>query len=244
MQEAEPQELSPSELCARIENGDSTAETALYRKYRRGVLFLLSRESGDPELASDLTQDALIKVISAARAGEIRDPPALNGYVRSTARNMLIAWRRKEARRGTSAVDPQDGDPFPDDQSISILETLKRSQLKPIIELLLSQLRVERDRDVLVSLFLRDEDRESICARWDLTPIQFDTVLHRARMRLRTIASDTYDEQELGDMMRQAGSALLIALLIAASYSSMPELKESSATNHSTYTKLVQGTAI
>ncbi|MEL7310031.1 MAG: sigma-70 family RNA polymerase sigma factor [Pseudomonadota bacterium] len=213
MTTTEHKDISASELCSRIVQGDNAAETVLYERYRRGTLFFLTRESGDPELASDLVHDTLLKVIVAARAGEIREPSALNGYVRSTARNMLIAWRRKEARRDTTPVDPQDGDPFPDNKSISILEDLKCSQLGSIVDLLLSQLRVERDRDVLIRLFLHDEDRAAICDRWDLSPTQLDSVLHRARTRLRTIASQHYDEQELSDMMGRASVLILFCLL-------------------------------
>ncbi|HEY2591447.1 MAG TPA: hypothetical protein VGI35_07635, partial [Steroidobacteraceae bacterium] len=45
----------------------------------------------------------------------------------------------------------------------------------------------ERDRGVLVRFYLEEDDKETICRDLQLTPLQFDKVLHRARRRLRTL---------------------------------------------------------
>ena len=48
-------------------------------------------------------------------------------------------------------------------------------------------MKVERDRDILVSYYAKEEEKGSICERLDLTPANFDRVLFRARSRLKQL---------------------------------------------------------
>ena len=215
-EQQEPLRESPESLCARVAAGDSVAEADLYRRYRRGVLFLLTQRSGDPELAADLAQDALMRVLAAVRNREIETPAALNGYVRQVAINLLIAHRRKQVRQNTGSIDPTAENSFPDERSESVLEHLKRDQLRPIVSTLLSRLSVKRDRDILERTFLHDEDKASICSRWNLTPSQFDTVIHRARQRLKALIEQQHEIRDLLDPLELIVATALLSAMAAS----------------------------
>jgi RNA polymerase sigma-70 factor (ECF subfamily) len=45
----------------------------------------------------------------------------------------------------------------------------------------------ERDRRILVRFYLDEEDKDVICRELKLTPAQFASVLHRARLRLKDL---------------------------------------------------------
>jgi RNA polymerase sigma-70 factor, ECF subfamily len=86
-------------LVQRIAAGDADAEEDLVARYRRGLLYLLSRLGAPPDLADDLQQETFRIVIERLRSGGLTDPAGLAPFLRGTARNLLIAERRKTARR-------------------------------------------------------------------------------------------------------------------------------------------------
>jgi DNA-directed RNA polymerase specialized sigma24 family protein len=85
-------------LVARIQAGDHAAEAELVARFSQGLLLMLRRLVQNPALADDLHQETLSLVLEKIRRAEVREPEKLAGFIRSTARNLFIADRRKEAR--------------------------------------------------------------------------------------------------------------------------------------------------
>jgi RNA polymerase sigma-70 factor (ECF subfamily) len=85
-------------LAARIQAGDRAAEAELVERFSRGLRLMLRRLAQNAALADDLFQETLALVLEKLRRGEVREPERLAGFIRSTARNLFIADRRKEAR--------------------------------------------------------------------------------------------------------------------------------------------------
>ncbi|HEX6864928.1 MAG TPA: hypothetical protein VF414_19000, partial [Thermoanaerobaculia bacterium] len=52
---------------------------------------------------------------------------------------------------------------------------------------MLSELRFDRDRQVLIRFYLADQPKEAICQELEIEPERFNQVLFRARERLREI---------------------------------------------------------
>ena len=178
-------EIRPAgELVDRIRAGDSSAETELVKKYWKSLNFILNRRcNNDQQLASDITQDAFIVVIAKARNGEINTPDAIAGYIRQTGVNLLIAHFRKETRRATDTHGEVNFE-IPDDQSNVERAVESRDSLK-LVQQLIGEMTVERDKDLLISYYAKEEEKSSICQRLELTPAHFDRVLFRARSRLK-----------------------------------------------------------
>src|SRR3954453_18894445 len=91
-------EDEPARLVARIQAGDRAAESELVARFSHGLLLMLRRLVQNPALADDLHQETLALVLQKIRGAEVREPEKLAGFIRSTARNLFIADRRKEAR--------------------------------------------------------------------------------------------------------------------------------------------------
>jgi RNA polymerase sigma-70 factor (ECF subfamily) len=176
-----------SELVSRIEAGDSAAETELVEQYATGVRLMLLKKTGCPQLSNDLCQETMLVILRKLRAGDLNDPNKLPAYIQQTAAFICIDHYRKEKRYVTGAggiISLQLAHYDKKGKSVD------RQQVAYLLEELLDQLSVERDREMLRRFYLCDEDKVRICADLDLTPAHFDRVLYRARKRMRELLRD------------------------------------------------------
>lgn len=190
MSEAESESShQASALVRRIRDGDGSAEAELFELYNRGISYLLRRLTGDPFLSEDLEQETFRVVLEKARAGHIREPEKLAGFLRSTAKNLARAEFRKGRRRPRAeeletAAEPEDPAPSP-------LARVVREEDKRRVRLLLAELRSDRDRQILYRFHLAEESKEEICRSLGLSSMQFNLVLFRARQRFRKLVEAT-----------------------------------------------------
>ena len=180
----EPDEAEiATDLVRRIAAGDSAAETALVERYSRGLLYLLRRLGAPPELADDLHQETFRIVLERLRRRGLDDPAGLAGFLRGTARNLMIAERRKTVRRRTDA-DPEGLEravhPAPGQ-----LSSVLHDEEAAIVRRLIAELPTDRDRQLLLRFYVAEEEKESICADLGLDHLHFNRVLFRARHRFK-----------------------------------------------------------
>jgi RNA polymerase sigma-70 factor, ECF subfamily len=181
------QASAAADLVRRIRAGDRRAEGELVERFSRGLSLMLRRLTADPALAEDVHQETFRLVVEKARGGEIHHPERFAGFLRSTARNLLIADRRKEARytglgEGDEAFDRlRPAEPEPQ------LQAVMREEEAKLVRTLLAELRFDRDRELLLRFYLSDDGKEAICADLGVDPQRFNRVLFRARQRLREL---------------------------------------------------------
>ena len=89
-------------LVIRIRGGDPVAEEELVNTYRRAVLLIATVRTRDRDAANDLSQEILIAVLKALRAGQIRESEKLGAFVQGTARNIINNYLRSRARHPES----------------------------------------------------------------------------------------------------------------------------------------------
>lgn len=173
------------ELVGRVKAGDTEAESELYRRYHRGLLFFLRRLTRDPELAGDLCQDAFIILLKKLRKDGLDEPHKLNSYLHGIARKLssrsLVLKRRTEDYGDQTHIDelPDPGkDPY---------GQVSRAETMAIVMSMFDELTVERDRQLLLRFWVYDEDRDTICAALDIDPGHFHRVIYRARNRFREL---------------------------------------------------------
>lgn len=198
-----------AELVERIRAGDSRAEARLVEVFSRPILILLERHtSGRPE-AQDLYQDTFRLALDKLRRGELREPERLAGFLASLARNLAIEFYRGVARRRTEA----DGDALEAVPSarLSQLGEMLDAEKKRVVLQLLSELRVDRDREILFRFYLAEEDKDVIARDFGIDSLQFNRVLHRARQRYKEIV------ESRGGGLRLLGSAAgaIVGFLVA-----------------------------
>ena len=206
-------QLSPEELVNRIYTGEHSAEQELVSKYWRSLYFILNRQSNDPELAADITQEAFIVVINKARLGQIENPAALSAFIRQVGVNLLIAYFRKETRRKTDTVEDIQVQ-FPDTSS-DLYKRLSSEELTIIVKQVMDELPTARDSDLLYRYFVYGQPKDQICQEFDLSTAHFDRVLYRARNRLKQIL-----QIKLGADSEKVNLSSLLSLIVFLGFSS------------------------
>jgi RNA polymerase sigma-70 factor, ECF subfamily len=192
----------PENLVARIQAGDRRAEERVVELYGRGVAILLDRHTNGRPEAQDLFQDTFRLVLEKLRKGELREPAALPGFVVQIARSLAIEHYRKAARRKTE-TDSEAGAEAVAPHASPLGELLDRENAS-LVRRVLEELANERDREILLRFYIAEEDKDRIAADYDLTSLQFNRVLHRARQRYKELF-----------LARHGGSASAAAFTVA-----------------------------
>jgi RNA polymerase sigma-70 factor (ECF subfamily) len=179
-------------LVARIQAGDRAAESELVARFSHGLLLMLRRLAQNPALADDLHQETLALVLEKIRRAEVREPERLAGFIRSTARNLFIADRRKETRYRPLSDDREDEEGASREIAIADrgpapLDRVLADEEARRVQRLLGELRYDRDRQLLFRFYLSDDDKEEICGDLGIEPEHFNKILFRARERLREL---------------------------------------------------------
>lgn len=182
-----------ADLVRRIGSGERQAEEELVDRFSRGLSIMLRGLAGDRSLAEDLHQETFRVVLAKARQGAIREPEKLLGFLRATARNLLIAERRKAGKRGESGGASDAPRPVEAPQ----LNRLLRSEKASLVRRLLGELRFPRDREVLVRFYLAGATKEEICTDLAIEPKRFKKVLFLARNRMRELWEHTEKRRQL-----------------------------------------------
>jgi len=179
------EELDTTELVRLIIGGDRSAEADFVSRYARAVAILIDRTVRSPSAREDLSQVTFAMALEKIRKGELRQPDRLTAFIFSLARNVAVSHLRNVSKfRDWESTS--DAENIPDPAPSPLDEILKKEERR-IVEHLLSELKVERDRELLFRYFLRDEDKDKICADLGLTRVQFNHVLHRALARFKEL---------------------------------------------------------
>jgi len=174
-----------ADLVRRIAAGDAAAEGELVLRYSRGLLYLLRRLGAPPELAQDFHQETLRIALERLRQRGIDEPAGLAAFLRGTARNLIIAERRKNARRRTDADDEelaQAVHPAP-----SQLSAVLQDEEAETVRRLIGELPTDRDRQLLLRFYVAEEEKGTICSDLGLDTLHFNRVLFRARQRFKEL---------------------------------------------------------
>lgn len=180
--------LKPAELVEKIHAGNKPVESEFVKRYSRSLfLMLLKRTGGDEFAANECTQEALIITLEKMRSGKIRAPDQISAFLRQTAIYVSVNYYRKQSR--FVALE---------EENIVSLRThlntaeseINSKQIRAILGDVISTLPIQRDRELLVSFYLREQGKKAVCESLDLSPEHFDRVLFRAKKRLRKILNN------------------------------------------------------
>lgn len=180
----ELQVKTTNNLVSRIVAGDQVAETELVERYAIGIRSMLLKKTGSRQLSHDICQDAMIVTLKKLRAGNLRKPESLRAFIWQTASYLCIDYYRKEKRyvRQESGIISRHA-PHIDRKA----QAIDNQHACVLLEELLEQLSIDRDREILRRFYLNDEDKGSICRDLGLSCVHFDRVLYRARQRMRVL---------------------------------------------------------
>lgn len=150
-----------------------------------GLQAQLLRVVRDPDLTSDLLQDAIVTALQKLRAGEINSRLALDGFVYRVALNHFRNHRRKDK---SPMSDTGAADDLPDPgRDAHPFESLESRQWARLVDRIMQEIGSQRDRDLLIQFYLKDESKEQLCRQFGLTDLHFNRVIDRARNRFRDL---------------------------------------------------------
>lgn len=164
------------------EDGELTRQLVTEMAGLRARLTRITRSS---ELAADILQDAIVTVLQKLRNGEIPDRSQLGGYAYGVALNHWRNYRRKDKSGvSESELTPELPDSTPHWKPP---ESLESTQWATLMTKLLAEIPSERDRELLVRFYLKEESKEGLCEAFGLTALHFNRVISRARDRFRVL---------------------------------------------------------
>ena len=172
-----------------------SSDTTL-RQLRNGVLFLLKREVRDPALAEDLCNEAFRILLERLARRPLEDPTKLAAFLAQTARNLVISDRRVMIRRRTVTGAQHVIDNVTDTESDPGVALQSQTRARAIRQVL-REMPAVRDRQLLVRLYLNDEEKEDIRRDLNLSAKKFNKVIFRARERFRELLEKRFSRPDL-----------------------------------------------
>jgi RNA polymerase sigma-70 factor, ECF subfamily len=168
------------ELVRRLRDGETSAMEDLYRVFCAGIRFHLWRHVG-PQDMTDRLHDVFLIVTESIRSGELREPERLMGYVRTVVRRQIAGHlhTRREQRQKWRTLE---AGPVLPDRRPSPESGIIRRQYRELASRILSSMR-ERDREVLLRFYVREQSAADICREMELSETQFRLLKSRAKAR-------------------------------------------------------------
>ena len=169
----------------RITLGNADAKEELFCRYKDGVAIIIGRIVHNESATEDLSQETFRISLEKIMDGDLREPERLSGFICGVARNLAHDYIRK-TRRLTNQEEMLDAEQIRDPQPDQF-EQLWRKERAQIVRQLISDIKVDRDRQVLSRYFIAEEDKDRICADLGLSSNQFNSVIFRALKRYKEL---------------------------------------------------------
>ncbi|HWC95734.1 MAG TPA: sigma-70 family RNA polymerase sigma factor [Candidatus Sulfopaludibacter sp.] len=183
-----------ADLVLRIQADDPVGMEELYRIFASGIRFYLCRQLGSQDV-DDKVHDVFLVIVQSVKRGDLREPERLMGYVRTVLRRHVASCIDDIVRSRNSHADLETGrtlaDREPDPERAAI-----QSQNKNLALRVLNSLR-QREREVLVRFYLKEQSPEDICRELDLTGNQFRLIKSRAKTRFVELAKRRFSLRRL-----------------------------------------------
>jgi RNA polymerase sigma-70 factor (ECF subfamily) len=139
------------------------------------------------QMAEDIRQETLLRVLGKIRAGELKKPECLGAFVSSFANNVMMEHFRGESKyceiadEGWAMIDPKG----------SVHDAYVSDERKEQVRAVLNEMN-EKDRELLKAVFLQEQDKDQVCREFGVNRAYLRVLLHRARGRFRAAFSETY----------------------------------------------------
>jgi RNA polymerase sigma-70 factor, ECF subfamily len=171
-------------LVNQIKAGEESGMEQLYKLFSRGIRYYLCRQLGPQEL-EDKVHDTFLIVVNAVRRGDLREPERLMGFVRTVVRRQVAAYIEQAVHNRREQADLETGITVADRKQNPEQEAMVRQKAELMESALLAL--SDRDREILVRFYLKEQPQEQICREMDLTETQFRLLKSRAKAKFGEI---------------------------------------------------------
>jgi len=158
---------------------DPETESHFSAYFGKFIFLKLRARRISPEMAEDVRQETLLRVLKALRQGSgIQQPERFGSFVNTVCNNVLLEFLHKQSRHPLLDEDaPERADDRVDLDAPLVNEQRKRAVAKALDEL------ADRDREILRLVFFEEMDRSEICRRMSIDGEYLRVLLHRAKSR-------------------------------------------------------------
>jgi RNA polymerase sigma-70 factor (ECF subfamily) len=140
----------------------------------------------DPQLADDLTNEAVCITLKHVRAGRLVVSDEIPGYILGIVTNLLRNhWRDKDNRPDVRV----DAETLAEVVQPERDESFDLDRIKQLVRMVIASLKSSRDRLIVVRYYLEEDDKQVICADLGITALQFDKLLFRVRQRMHVLVT-------------------------------------------------------
>jgi RNA polymerase sigma-70 factor (ECF subfamily) len=170
-----------AEYLQRLGDGDQETQDHFARYFGELIRIKASSRLRSTQLADDIRQETLLRVLRSARSGVIEQPERLGGYVNTVCNNVISEIFRRDGRLSQL---PDDAGEISSGEA-GAEEELASSQRKDLVQRALDEL-PPKDRELLRRIYLDEEDKDVVCKDLGVSREYLRVLLHRARGELRT----------------------------------------------------------
>ena len=187
-----------TDLVRRIGEGDRSAESELVDRYQQRIRFVLLRQMPRHRHdVDDVLQNTLETVLMRLRKRGIDDPSRLGGFIYGIAKNLRLSNLRDHDKHDRD-TDPELLATLPDKTTRDPEQLVAGNETTQMVRQLLDELGKSkgrpRDREVLIRLYINQQDRQEICRELGIAPAHLRRVVHRAKQRLKALMLERQDE--------------------------------------------------
>jgi RNA polymerase sigma-70 factor (ECF subfamily) len=183
-EDAERSRAEDEALVLRIQNGDSSAEEEIAKKYRRKLHYFLYRWIKDWDAAEGLCHESLADVLLAARESRIRSGQAFSSYLHQVAKHKAFDWIHKRAREPIGDPETLDRERRRSQETGGQQDPFEHALERQVAERAFRGLSVQAQRAILMRL--RDgREYAEIARALGVSETYARQIVSRARRKLR-----------------------------------------------------------
>jgi RNA polymerase sigma-70 factor (ECF subfamily) len=167
------------EYVRRLTGGDAATESHFSAYFGKFILAKMRARRVSTEMAEDICQETLLRVLKSLRQGAgVSQPERFGGFVNAVSNNVLLEFAHKESRHRPVEEDT----PEPVDSGVHIDMALVTEERKKLVQEALDEL-PPKDREILRMVFFDEADRDLIAQTFKVDTDYLRVLLHRAKSR-------------------------------------------------------------
>jgi RNA polymerase sigma factor (sigma-70 family) len=172
-----------AEYVGKLTGGDAATESHFSAYFGKFILTKLRARKVSAEMAEDVCQETLLRVLKSLRQGAgVSQPERFGAFVNAVSNNVLLEFSHKDSRHPPVEEDT----PEPVDGSVHIDVKLVTEERKKLVMEALDEL-PPKDREILRMVFFEEADRHLIAETFKVDPDYLRVLLHRAKSRFHTV---------------------------------------------------------
>jgi len=171
-----------AEYVRKLRECDPATESHFSAYFERFILAKLRARKISMEMAEDVCQETLLRVLKSLRHGPgVSHPERFGAFVNAVSNNVLHELIHKESRHPLVDEDT----PEPVDQAAAADAKLITEERKQMVAAVLEEL-TPKERDVLRLVFFEEADRHKISEVFEVDLDYLRVLLHRAKSKFQT----------------------------------------------------------